>query len=44
MPTREFKAGVIKDLESIFVDGKVAIVADLNGYTDVYKRQAKSGK
>lgn len=33
MPTREFKAGVIKDLESIFVEGKVAIVADLNGYT-----------
>lgn len=33
MPTREFKAGVVKDLETIFVEGKVAIVADLNGYT-----------
>ena len=33
MPTKEHKAGVISDLEKLFENGKVAIVADLSGYT-----------
>lgn len=33
MPTKEHKAGVISDLEQFFANGKVAIVADLSGYT-----------
>jgi large subunit ribosomal protein L10 len=33
MPTKEHKAGVISDLETFFANGKVAIVADLSGYT-----------
>ena len=33
MPTKEHKAGVISNLEDLFKNGKVAIVADLNGYT-----------
>ncbi len=33
MPTKEHTAGVISDLDQFFVNGKVAIVADLSGYT-----------
>lgn len=33
MPTKESKVGVVSDLEKFFADGKVAIVADLSGYT-----------
>ena len=33
MPTKEHKAGVVSDLEKLFENGKVAVVADLSGYT-----------
>jgi len=33
VPTKEHKAGVVSDLEKLFENGKVAIVADLSGYT-----------
>ena len=33
MPTKEHKKGVVSDLAGFFANGKVAIVADLSGYT-----------
>lgn len=33
MPTKEHKAGVVSNLEDLFKDGKVAVVADLSGFT-----------
>jgi large subunit ribosomal protein L10 len=33
VPTKEHKVGVVSDLEKLFENGKVAIVADLSGYT-----------
>ena len=33
MPTKEHKTGVVSDLDQFFANGKVAIVADLSGFT-----------
>jgi large subunit ribosomal protein L10 len=33
VPTKEHKVGVVSGLEKLFENGKVAIVADLSGYT-----------